>query len=73
MENKIYERLLERLRSLKVAAVGFRHVTLDLLGYRLGSMNPSGIGGEPNLEPIGDQDGDPENGQPRPGAKVKAP
>jgi len=26
--------------------LGFRHVTLDLLGYRLGSMNPVGPGAD---------------------------
>lgn len=68
-------RLLEEAEAVTqtLEGLGFRHVTLDLLGYRLGSMNPSGVGGEPTLEPIPDQDGDRENGQPRPGAKVKAP
>lgn len=41
-------RLLEDSETVArtLEGFGFRHVTLDLLGYRLGSMNPNGIAGE---------------------------
>jgi uncharacterized protein len=42
-------RLLEEADAVAdaLSGLGFRHVTLDLLGYRLGSMNPTGSGGDP--------------------------
>jgi uncharacterized protein len=40
------QRLLEEAETVAstIEGLGFRHVSLDLLGYRLGSMNPDGQG-----------------------------
>ena len=55
--------LLEEAETVAhtLEGLGFRHVTLDLLGYRLGSMNPTGAGGEQVLDRMPDQGGDAQS------------
>jgi uncharacterized protein len=71
----------QRLQLLKEAetvartleGLGFRHVTMALLGYRLGSMNPTGVGGERVMDQAPAQVADAQSERPPTGAKVKAP
>jgi pyridinium-3,5-biscarboxylic acid mononucleotide sulfurtransferase len=53
--------------------LGFRHVSLDLLGYRLGSMNPGGVGGDRDSDGPPDRGGGAQSGPPQAGGKDKAP
>jgi len=67
--------LLEEAETVAntLAGLGFRHVTLDLLGYRLGSMNPIGAGGERDSDQIPDRGGEAPSECPPPGVEEKAP
>lgn len=67
--------LLEEAETVAhtLEGLGFRHVTLDLLGYRLGSMNPTGAGGESVSDRASDQGGGAESKPPQTEDKVKVP
>jgi uncharacterized protein len=68
-------KLLEEAETVAhtLQGLGFRHVSLDLLGYRLGSMNPRGAGGERFSRGPLDRGGGAQSEPPQARGKAKAP